>query len=60
MDALKKIGAMLLLLLWAGGIICAIILAVIAKASIVVDIAIAILGLMSIPTVTRIYKFLVS
>lgn len=59
MDVLKKIACMLGLLLWAGGLVCALILVIGAKALVPI-LSVVVLGLMGIPAAKKMYDYLVS
>lgn len=57
MDALKKIAVIIVLLLWAGGIICSLVLT--AKAGALVPVlAVIVLALMGIPGVRKCFDVL--
>lgn len=55
--AIKKIGSLLLLLLWAGGIICALVFAIGTKA-LVPTLAVVVVSVFSIPTAKRVFDIL--
>ena len=59
MDALKKIACLLGLLLWAGGLVCALILTIGAKA-LVPTLAVVLLGVMGFPTAKKLYDYITS
>ncbi len=59
MYALKKIACLLGLLLWAGGLVCALILVIGAKA-LVPTLSVVVLGLMGFPAAKKLYDYMVS
>ena len=59
MYALKKIACLVGLLLWAGGLVCALILVIGAKALVPI-LSVVILGLMGFPAAKKMYDYLAS
>lgn len=59
MYALKKIACLLALLLWAGGLICALILVIGTKALVPI-LSVVVLGVAGIPAAKKMYDYLAS
>lgn len=59
MYALKKIACLLGLLLWAGGLVCALILVIGAKALVPI-LSVVVLGVAGVPAAKKMYDYLVS